>query len=344
MTNNPEKTPDPIVIPEIVKEPDSKSVYDYIVFGLSIPERAMRVTAGMLGGAIRESSELLLPQAFKSSQSYGVFVGQMLQFCTHDVGGVRKQEDAERDDQTKQIEAFVARKAVGNFIELAGIASLHVSPILFLAVISDIAYGSKAYLHELGAELKREGLVNEETSIDNAAELLDAIAQVSGHTSGNLNLPPISVEGLKESIEQTKTKLQLVDGTMLIPQSELQSLWSDMRQIASQENLNLLQVSGSMSMYTLNQMATIGKSGLSTVRVAGSILDQKVFKHYRDAVTEIRTKGFYEMLKEESQPYITSVWYNFSFDRPTVTQDVLSGKMAGRVWHGVRGWLKPGKS
>ena len=39
-------------------------------------------------------------------------------------------------DQTKD---FVARKAVGNFIDMASLATLHLSPMLLLAVVGDVA-------------------------------------------------------------------------------------------------------------------------------------------------------------------------------------------------------------
>jgi len=64
-----------------------------------------------------------------------------------------------------------------------------------------------------------------------------------------------------------------------------------------------------------------------------------VLEHYLQALSEIRQKGFYRTLAESSQPYIAAVWTNFHVDRPTLTQDVLSGKLLSGGWRAVRKWL-----
>ena len=325
--------------PPASQEPDCRSVYDYLVYGLSLPERTLRSTSAMIGGAIRETTELVVPQAFKTSRSYTVFIGQMLDFLAKDVGGVQRPSDEQGDDKTKQIESFVARKAVGNFLELAGLAAVHVSPLVVLAVFSDIAYGSKAYLNELSAELKREGIIDQSATITNSAELLDAVGKVSETTSEAFNLPPLSVEGLKETIEQTRTAVKGIDPAKLIPQDEIDRLWLDMRQMATRENLNLFQFSSAVTLYTLNRMATIGKTALSTVRVAGNMMDQHIFDHYRNSLEAFAKEGFYKTVARVSEPHFAAVWNNFSFERHTITEDVVSGKMAGRVWDGLRGWF-----
>ena len=73
----------------------------------------------------------------------------------------RRPADLPSDSDEPAIDDFVARKTVGNFVEMAGLATLHVSPMMLLAVVSDIAYGSQTYLNEITEELKREGVIDE---------------------------------------------------------------------------------------------------------------------------------------------------------------------------------------
>ena len=54
---------------------------------------------------------------------------------------------------------------------------------------------------------------------------------------------------------------------------------------------------------------------------------------------DIRKQGMYASLKESSQPYIEAVWQNFSTERTTVTEDLLTGRLVGRTWRGVRRWF-----
>ena len=67
-----------------------ETVRRHLRYGLSLPERALRSTAGVVGGALRESAAVLLPRAFRDAKTYRVFVGQMLDFMAEDMGGVQR--------------------------------------------------------------------------------------------------------------------------------------------------------------------------------------------------------------------------------------------------------------
>ena len=323
-------------------DPSVASVYQYLMYGLSLPERAIRTTAATVGGAIHESATLLVPQAFRDSKTYNVFVHQMIEMLANDVGGVERKTDSTNADQADDglTQDFVARKAVGSFVDLAGLATLHVSPLTVLAIVSDVAYGSKTYLHELSEELKREGVVDEHSTINSAGELLDAIAKTSSDTADQFDKPPLSVQGLAETIQQTTDQLSNLDPTLILPESEINRLWTDMQVMANRENVNLFEISSAMTMYTLDNVSTVTKGALTTVRVTGQLLDREVFEHYRKGLNQIQQKGLYGMLAETSEPYIKAVWFNFSSDRPTLTEDIVSGKLASRVWSEFQQWQK----
>ncbi len=340
--------------PKISKsDPGVASVYQYLMYGLSLPERAIRTTAATIGGAVHESAMLLVPQAFRDSKTYNVFVHQMIEMLANDVGGVersnqdsktRKPSDATGSDESDADQAdgmtqeFVARKTVGTFVDLAGLATLHVSPLTVLAIVSDVAYGTKTYLHELSDELKREGVIDEHSTINSAGELLDAIAKTSSDTADQFDKPPLSVQGLADTIQQTRDHLSSIDPTLILPQAEINRLWTDMQTMADREKVNLFEISSAMTMYTLDNVNTVTKGALTTVRVTGQLLDREVFDHYRKGLSEIQEQGLYAMLAETSEPYIKAVWFNFSSDRPTLTEDIVSGKLATRVWSGFQQW------
>ena len=320
-------------------EPGLDQVYRYLMFGLSLPERTIRSTAAVVSGAVNESATLLVPGAFQDSKTYQTFVKQMLEMVAQDVGGVKKKVDPENANSEAAVENYVAKKTVGTFVDLAGMATLHVSPLTVLAIVSDVAYGSQIYLNELAVELKKEGVIEEDSSITNTADLLQAISVASAETADSLDQPPISVEGLRETILKTQQSVSKIDPTLMIPQSEIASLWEDMQQIADEENVNVFSVSSAITMYTLDQVNTVSKGALTTIRVTGSLVDRHLFEHYRQGVSEIYEKGLNTMIAESSEPYLEAVWYNFSSQRPTLTEDIVSGKMVGRAWEEVSGWI-----
>jgi hypothetical protein len=309
------------------------------LYGLSLPERALRAGLGIVGGAVGEAASLLVPQAFQDSKSYSILVRQTLRFVTEDIAGVKKAAREGEEAAPPVVDNFVARKAVGNFVEMAGLATMHLSPLLILAVVSDVAYGSTAYLAELGEELKREGVIDENSTIHHAGDLLKAVSAASGTAASAFDTPPLSVDGIREAIEETTGAVKRIDPTKVLPQAEIERLWGEMRAIADKEKVGLTQVSGAMSLFVLDKAGIVARGALSSVKVASLLVDRHIFDHYRQAATEIGQRGLYATLAETSGPYIEAVWLNFSSERATLTEDLLSGRLIGKAVSGVRGWF-----
>jgi hypothetical protein len=317
-------------------DPGITSVQNYLLYSLSLPERTLRSASGVVGGALRESASLLVPQAFRSSKMYETFVQQMLDFMSEDIGGVERSADP---DALAKIEGFVARKAVGNFVEMASMATMHLSPMMLLAIVSDVAYGSQAYLKELAEELEKEGVINQASTIHHVDDLLAAVADASRTTATAFDTPPLSVEGLRDTVAQTREAVLAIDPTKVLPESEMKQMWDDIHGMAREHGVNPLAISGAMTLYSLGHVGTLGKGALSTVRAAGTLFDRHVFDHYFDALEDINKKGLYASLAESSQPYIQAVWANFSSERSTVTEDLVTGRLAGQAWGAVRRWF-----
>jgi hypothetical protein len=237
------------------------------------------------------------------------------------------------------VENFVARKAVGNFVDMASLATLHVSPLLLLAVVSDIAYGSQSYLQELSEELQRQDLIAPGSKIDHAGDLLSAVADATRTTSQAFDTPPLSLDGLRETIDQTRQAVLAIDPTKVLSPEEIRTLWEEMRAVATRENVDLLAVSGAVTLGALGKIGTVGRGALSGVRVAGQLFDRHVLDHYSQSLGTIRSAGLFPTLAETSQPYIDAVWQNFSSHKPTITAEVFSGRLAGKAWSAVGRWL-----
>ena len=342
-SNNGPQEPEGESQPEVQEgQPDEGSIYKFLVYGLSLPERAIRGTSGVIGGAVKESAAYLVPMAFRDSRSYKSFVGQMLEFMVNDMAGVPKTE-AELA-ANPDVEDFVARKSVSTFIDLAGMATLHISPLTVMAIVSDVAHGSNKYLTELATELKREGVIAEDSAINNTADLLDAVGVASGKTADALDTPPLSVEGLLETVTQIRDSIAEIGAEKVMSPTEIETTWTEMSQQAEKQNVSLFEMSSAMTLATLEGLSTITNGALSTIRVTGNMFDRHIYQHYRDSLSKIGNEGIYQVLSDSSQPYIDAVWYNFSSDRPTITEDLVSGKLIGKAWDGMRNWLSPGKT
>jgi hypothetical protein len=313
------------------------SVGRYLFYGLSLPERAVRSSIGLAAGAARETAEFLVPRAFQDSKTYGIVVRNSLRFLASDVGGVESKSDDE--DEQPAIEGYLARKAVGNFIDMAGWATLSCSPVWLMAVVSDVAYGARSYTRELATELKQKGLIDETSTINSIDDLLGAIQGTTGEAAGLFDTPPLSVADLKATLEATRKALMSADITNMIPESELETLWSEMQTVAAQQDVGLLGVSAAVTMLTLQKVGTVGHGALTGIQVAGGLLNRKVISHYTQSLGTIREHGFYNTLCDTAEPYIEAVWSNFSVDRETWTEALLSGKAIGQGFHKITGWM-----
>ena len=316
------------------------SVGRYLFYGLSLPERAVRSSIGLAAGAARETAELLVPRAFQDSRTYGIVVRNSLRFLATDVGGVTSPTS---DDEEPAVEGYLARKAVGNFVDMAGWATLSCSPVWLMAVVSDVAYGARSYTRELASELQQKGLIAEDSTINSVDDLLGAIQGATGEAAGLFDTPPLSVADLKATLEATRDALDDADITTMIPESELETLWEEMKQLAGEEDVGLLGVSGAVTMLTLQKVGTVGHGALTGIQVVGGLLNRQVIGHYVESLSTIREQGFYNTLRETAEPYIDAVWSNFSLDRDTWTESLLSGRAIGQGFNAVAGWFGGGE-
>lgn len=317
------------------------TAYQGLMYGLSCPERALRSTTALVGGAVHEAGQFLVPQAFRTSRSYSFLIQQSLDFLLSEVGGVERpsHKDGASLPNADAAQGVLARKAVGGFLDLAGVAALHVSPMTVLAIVSDVAYGSQSYLKELCDELKKAGVIDESSSIRHVADLLVAVENASRRSCELFDAPPLSVEGLKETIRQATLAVRDIDVRQLIPRSEMEAMWTDIRAIARQEKVSSFEVSSSLALYAMDKAGIVGQGALSSATVAGNLFDRHIFEHYRTGLGQLQQKGLYAFVAESYRPYVDAIWQNFSSSKPTITEELLSGRLLGRSWRTLTGWF-----
>lgn len=311
-------------------------------YSASLPERTLRSAGALAGGLVRESANWLVPSAFRNSKSYSIFVQQMLDFVVNDVGGVRR-AIVESKEEPNQEEVFLARKTVGNLLDMTALATFHVSPLTVLAIFSDLAYGSKVYMEQLSARLKEHGIIDQHTTIDGAAELIAALEKASGNAVGMFDQPPISIGGMRKTFEETQAAITEVDPTKLLPFAEIDQLWRQMELAARDQNASIWDVSATMSVVALNNIQSVGRGTVVSLEIAGNMFQTHIVEHYWDALRSIEREGLLPTLSKASEPYLEAVWTNFAIDRKTWTEQLLSGELLKWGWSQLS-WPKLSRS
>ena len=270
---------------------------------LSLPERAVRAAAAVVGGAVHETAQLVLPRLVRRSRFYEVSAKNLLRILVEGVGAVEGTSTA--DPTAARVGQVAVRKGAGNVVELGSILAFGFSPLWLLAAASDITRGSRVYLRELVEELKAAGVVAEEADIGSVDELLGVLEGASGRTARLIDLPPLELEELKTSLQELRA------GAADLPsQEELARVYQGLRAEAAREDKSLLEVSSGI--------------GLAFLLSARNVSRTHLVAPYREDWQPLRDEGFAGYARRIGRPYALAVTGHFHPGRETYTQRFLA--------------------
>jgi hypothetical protein len=287
-------------------------------YGASLPERFVRSLAAGLGGVVKETAELALPDLLKRTTIYSILLDRALRFIVEDVGQVEGVYDADEEQA-----GFVVRKIVGNFVELAGLLTLQASPLWVLALVGDAAFGIRTYLDLLVEELKAKEILEEGETIESASALLGRLERLSATGALAIDLPPMALKDLKDMAGRVSREAKdgVRDARAFREQAD--KLLEPMRQVAKKEKVSLFDVSAVVGM----QAARTVSVTTAALGAGARLLNEQVFAHYADAIKQMRDRGFYTALRESYTPYTTTVAEHFRPGHQTLTDQLLSGEL-----------------
>jgi hypothetical protein len=287
-----------------------------MLYLLSLPERSARAAVALAAGAAKSLADHVLPRALRSTHSYGAIVGRFERFLVETVGDVRDVYG----DGAPGPPRLLARKTIGNAIELATFAAVRVSPVWFLAMAADASRGTRSFLEALTTELRREGVPVDERNIRTVDGLLDALEQALGTGASAADLPPLDPAGMRATWEAFKRSRE-----PLPTGSELAALFRDLQATAASTGRSLLSVSSLTGLGALGQRTAGGASraGRSAGRAAVRLFDRAVVDDYRRSLAEMRAQGFDRYAARVVGPYLAAVRRHFDPARETFTERKL---------------------
>jgi hypothetical protein len=269
-------------------------------FLASLPERAVRSIAAALGGVLHETFQLALPRLVRRSRLYEATAKNLLRVTTELVGGVTPSVP-----QTEEFEPnagrLAVRKGAGNVVELGSIAAFGFSPLWVLAAAADVSRGSRTYLDALVGELVREGVLPEGSRPGSVDELLGALEGVSGTSARLVDMPPLELAALRDSLEEIRR-----DAATLPPPEELAKVFDGLREAARRERTSLLEVSVGVGLAFFNSARKVGR--------------QHVLDPYAEDLKPVKSEGFGAYARRVSRPYADAIARHFDADRATLTE------------------------
>ena len=251
-----------------------------ISYLVSLPERILRAMAASVGGFTYEASMLVLPGWLRGTRLYTAIIDGLLRILIELVGGaygILPPKDISAQE-------LATRKVVGTGIELAGLFTLGFSPLWIFAAIADLTGGTRSYLRMLVSEMKNDGLLTEEESINTVEELLDTLENTTGIAAEALDVPPLNVSDMR------RTWSDLRGNAASLPDADrLEALYAGMQHVAKQEKISIHSLSNSI--------------GAAAVRAGVQAGQKHILDFYIASLRTINTEGLTKYTQRVTLPY-----------------------------------------
>lgn len=267
---------------------------------VTLPERLVRSAAAIVGGAVHETAQVVLPRFVRQSRVYEATAKNVLRITIELVGGV----EGETKTDEPSVGRLAVRKGAGNVVEFGSIAAFGFSPLWLLAAASDLARGSRVYLAALVGELKDNGVLARDAEIASVDQLLGVLERGAGKSAALIDVPPMELRELRTSIAELAAERKELPGP-----DELQSLYEGLVRQARAENRSLLAVSSGIGLAFLTSAQHVGR--------------EHVWVPYREDWQPLRQEGFAAYARRVARPYRDAVEGHFDESKTTLTERLL---------------------
>ncbi len=301
----------------------------FLTYASNLRDRTVK-SASALAGGIRESPSWLVPSAFRNARSYRIFLAQMLESVTVDLEGVRRAFTAPRVINAQH--QALARRTVANLFDMTALATFHLSPIVVLAIFGDIAYSNKKYLRQLSDRLKKMGITTADATLDNSEQLLQAIERAAVDATAVFKSPPLVAEDLRRTIASIERAVASQSAEAILPLRDVDQLWRQMELAAEQQNASLWDISATIAVVVLNQIALAKPASSTELEIPADLFSHKIMDFYWLGLRHIERQGLIPTISTASEPYLDSIWKNFSMDRKTWAEQLIGGELLKWGW------------
>lgn len=292
-----------------------------VAFCLSIPERLVRFVA-MSAGLLVKGVTWLLPKPVREGKFYKLAVERQIKMLTDDVGLAAAFPGAEGLDSEK-----ATRMAVGGAVDNIVMVGLHASPMWILLAASDVSKGAKAYMADLGKELREAGVMAEGSRFDSLEDVLGGLARLSDQLSDTVDMPPLSVDAMKETLGGLKDEME-AGGTALLKTADVDGLAEEITSLARDADHSLLETTGAVAIGSLKGAGNIIRGSLigagATVKFVSRIVWDDVLGDYGRSIQKMYRRGFYGGVRGFLRPQARSMRALFSYRLLSWTELVLS--------------------
>jgi hypothetical protein len=294
-------------------------------FVVSLPERLIRSVSALTGGLLREAGVILLPARLRRTALYRVMVDVTLRFLIEELGRVKGVYPKNAD-----LEGFLVKRTASHGIELLGLLTLHVSPIWVLAALADATGAGHALIEQIAESLKQEGLLEREARFETLDQVLNGLEKTSAHLADTLNMPPVTLKGLRSEWEKLKEVLPRVPAANLPSPVVLETLWNKLVSASAAEHQSVFAVCSTLAVGALAELPSsviwLSRAAQTAARRTGELVGETLLEHYVLALHEISKTGFLSYWRAQFRPYLSAAAMQFAPANESSTERFLRRK------------------
>jgi len=225
-------------------------------------------------------------------------------------------------------EHFLAKRAVGDGIDLMSMVAFHASPVWVFAALADLTGAGRHLVDEIVTSLKDEGLLDRESKFDGMDQILDGLEQTSGQLATSLRFPPLDVQGLRKEWTALRDAAARIPPRALPSPDMLRRRWDQLKQEASTQGRSVFELSSLIALSTLRRMPVnvvkLSRSAATATFRTGQFFAKDLLDHYAATIQEIRETGYAAYWAREFRPYLQAAAKQFSTSHESSTERMLS--------------------
>jgi hypothetical protein len=288
---------------------------------LSLPERALRSLAALLGGLSLLLTDALLPAVVRRTTIYRVLIGDFQRYIIHRIARVG--EDAS-SEEPPVIEGYASRKMAGTAIELAGLATLRFSPLWVFAIAGDAIAGSKAFLERLISHLREEGLIAPDADPGDLTDLLDAMQIASRSSATAIDTPPLTRAQLRTLAADLTDSYGAMfsQGHKHLPR--FQAVVDRMVRVADGRGLSIEELSGVMEVDASRLRQKVAAAARAGGATGSELFGEAILDSYTRTLDRIGHEGVSGYVSRRLKPFLDAARRHFDASTSTWTESRLT--------------------
>jgi hypothetical protein len=291
---------------------------------VTLPERLIRSIVGLGAGLAREVSDLVLPDSVRQGQLYRNMVDSTLRFLIEQVGGAEGAYPAE----TQLPGDFLARRTAGNAVEILGVVAFRASPVWVLAGMADLCGLGRHLIPQLAEELKKQGLIESDATVESMDQVLDGLERTSGRMASAINTPPLDVASLRAEWNAIRDEARRLQPSSLPSPEMITRLWDRLRSESAAQNRSVFETSSALALSTIasvpDGLRWLSASAVATAGRTGRVVGGVLLDHYSQTLDEVRQVGYAEYASRQLGPYVKAAVAQFSPEQQTLTARLLN--------------------